>query len=109
MHVISHAEFFVSPEICGSSVHCDMYLCDCADDGLICEGSDARYPCCSDRGCVIYQENRTWCDMHYFTLYIHQTSPDADIDAVAVDWTKIACKKAAAYANAEVRIFVYVV
>ena len=89
----------------GTSVHCENYLN--YRHWYFGEASEAKFY--YDRGCAIVVQNSEYGDEHHIHRNIHQTTPDADIDAVTEKWRVEAVDYAKKFESPIVSLYAFTV
>lgn len=89
----------------GTAVHCEMY----GNYKHWYSYDDISAKFFYDRGCTIVVDEYEYNGKYHIYRKIHQTSPDADIDAVTVEWKAKAMEYAKNFENPEIWIFAFTV
>lgn len=89
----------------GTAVHCEMY----GNYTHWYTGDGIKSKFYYDRGCAIVFDNYEYGGRQYIHWQIHQTSPDAEIDAVTAEYKAEAAEYAKKYENPDIWVVSFVV
>ncbi|MBQ7983585.1 MAG: GNAT family N-acetyltransferase [Clostridia bacterium] len=108
MEAISYREFLTALEGYGTAVHCEMYANNYTQYySDTAPGENIRYG--RDRGCVIRADEYDYDGKRWICRYVHQVSPDADIDAAAAEQLADAVECAKPYDAALLNVIAFTV